>query len=34
MAIKGMVVIDQIKSLINLMKRDVMALKMGINGYY
>jgi hypothetical protein len=32
MAIKGMVVIDKIKN-INLMKHDVMALKMGINGF-
>lgn len=34
MAIKGMVVIDKIKNIINLMKHDVMALKMGINGFY
>jgi hypothetical protein len=33
MAIKGIVVIDKIKNVINLMKHDVMALKMGINGF-
>jgi hypothetical protein len=33
MAVKGMVVVDKIKNVINLMKHAVMAMKMGISGF-